>query len=418
MRLSALAKLIEIFTPERARLYALLMIMLGCVVVVASIVESPERLTDANDFPAFYNAGRIVNEYSGKNLYDSELQRRLYIETAPAAAVHRNLFFVYTPFFALVFAPLAMLPYSLAFGCWILLSLALFTAGFRLSWTAASLPIQHRSIGFVLALTFLPFLTWCLFTGQTSAFGFFWLALAIYLEHKGRPLASGCALAVLLYKPTLLIFLVPMLVLTRRLRTLLGFCIASVGLGVVSLAIIGFSGVSSYLNMLASFSRDKASGVHPNWADVDAFSFFLPLVSGNASLARWLVLILSLGVCPFLIAAWLRKKDASWAHAITWTIVLNFYVLIYDSTFIILSVLLSIEPQELAESKLSLGFRWFLFALLIMPWFETNLALKYGFHPLTIVFFAFGCYQLHRTLRTPRAIVTAAAQKADFESKS
>ena len=403
MRLTAIAKLIDIFTPDRTRTYALLTMMFGCLVVISSFVESPERLTGGTDFPAFYNAGRILNEYSGKSLYDRELQRRLYLEVAPNAAIRRNLFFVYTPFFALVFAPLASLPYVPAFVCWILISIGLFMVGFWLAWTAASLPTEHRLNGFVLALAFLPFLTWCLFTGQTSAFGFFWLALAIYLDRKGWLFASGCALAVLLYKPTLLILLVPMLIVTKRWRSLAGFCVTATGLGLVSLAMVGFSGLPAYLSMLASFSQDKASGKHPNWADVDAFSFFLPLVNGRVSLARGLVAALGIVVMPFLLAVWMRRPERAWAHAITWTLVLNIYVLIYDATFIILAVLLSIEPLILSQRQLPLSFRWLLLALFLVPWVETNMALNYGFHPMTVVLVAFGCYQLFGTLRGQHA---------------
>src|SRR5262245_6278382 len=126
MRLSNLPKLIDLFTEERVRIYALVTMVFGCFVVLSSLVESPERVAGGNDFPAFYNAGHILNEYSSTRLYDRELQRQLYLELAPKAAEHRNLFFVYTPFFALVFAPLAKLPYWVAFVCWILVSLALF----------------------------------------------------------------------------------------------------------------------------------------------------------------------------------------------------------------------------------------------------------------------------------------------------
>jgi hypothetical protein len=400
MRLIALARLIDLFTLDRARVYSLLATALWCFVVLSSFVKSPDRLRNGTDFPAFYIAGRILNEYPNDRLYDRELQRRLYEEVAPEAAGRSNLFFVYTPFFALVCSPFAFLPYLPAFVCWFIISFALFTVGFRLAWTAATLPTKNRTDGFVLALGFLPFLTWCLFTGQTSAFGFFWLAVAVYLDRKGWLFASGCALAMLLYKPTLLILLVPMLLVTKRWRTLAGFCITAVGLGLISLALIGFSGVPAYLSLLASFSQDKATGKHPIWVDIDAFSFFLPLVNGRVSLAGWLVVILAIIVIPFLVAAWVRRRERSWAHAITWTLVLNLYVVIYDSTFMILAVLLSIEPSELSKGELPLGFRWLLLALFVVPWVETNLARYYGFHPLTIVLVAFGCYQMFRTLKS------------------
>ncbi len=338
MRLSALASLIDLLTPDRARLYAVLTIVLGLSVALYLFVTAPERLTSGVDFPAFYNAGRIILGYPRGNLYNRQLQQTLYMEIAPAAAARTNLFFVYTPFFALIFAPLALLPYLPAFACWMFISLALFTVGFRLAWTAASLSLRHFKTGLILALGFLPFYSWCLLTGQTSAFGFFFLALAIYFDRKGERLASGCALAMLLYKPTLLLLLVPMLMVTKRWRILAGFCIGAFMLGFVSLALIRPSGIPAYLDMLASFSHAKTTGQHLLFFDVDAFAFFLPFLGKYTWFA---VLALAVAVMPFLIQAWRRDPAGSFALAITWTLVLNFYVVIYDSTLIILAVVLT-----------------------------------------------------------------------------
>jgi hypothetical protein len=321
------------------------------------------------------------------------------MKIAPAAAARTNLFFVYTPFFALIFAPLALLPYLPAFACWALISLALFAVGFRLAWTAASLPVRHFKTGFVLALGFLPFYSWCLLTGQTSAFGFFWLALVIYLDRKGRSFASGCALAMLLYKPTLLLLLVPMLAITKRWRTLAGFCIGAFMLGLVSLALIGPSGIPAYRDMLASFSHAKMTGQHLPFFDVDALSFFLPFLGKQAWLA---VVVLAVVITPFLIQAWRRDPAGSFALAITWMLVLNFYVVIYDSTLIILAVVLT--AGSLAHRHLPRGFRWLLLALFLIPWVARQSAQSYGLQPMTIALVAFGCYQLSATLSSQRGI--------------
>jgi hypothetical protein len=401
MRLSVITNLIDFLTPDRARVYAVLTMVLGFSIAFSLWIATPERLTKRTDFPAFYNAGRILNEYPRGSLYKTELQRNLYREIAPAART--DLFFAYTPFFALFFAPLALLPYLPAFACWALVSLALFTTGFRLAWTAASLPRRHFSTGFVLALSFLPFYSWCLLIGQTSAFGFFWLALAIYLDRKGRRFVSGCALAMLLYKPTLLLLLVPMLLVTKRWRTLAGFCVGAVVLGLVSLAVIGFSGIPDYLDTLAFFSRAKATGLHLIWFDVDALAFFLPLLGKHAWLA---VLVLTALVTPFLLRAWRRDPEGSFALAITWTLVLNFYVVIYDSTLIILAAVLS--AGSLAHSQLPRGFRWLLLALFVIPWVAKQSAQSYGFQPMTVVFVAFGCYELSTTLSSQPAISVVA----------
>jgi alpha-1,2-mannosyltransferase len=370
--------------------------VLGCTLTISLFVVMPQRLTEAVDFPAFYIAGRIINEYPRGTLYDQELQRALYVKLAPEKAAHTNLFFVYTPFFALIFSPLALMPYGPAFVCWILISLTLFTAGFRLAWAAASLPMRYRETGFVLALAFVPFYFLSLLSGQTSAFGFFWVSLAVFFDHRNRRFVSGCALAMLLYKPTLLLLLVPMLLLTKRWRTIGGFCLGAVILSFVSFVIIGGSGLHLYFGMLSTFSRSKAMGLHPIWYDVDAFSFFLQITHGQVLLAWGLLLCLAMTVLPFLVNVWIRRPERAWAHTITWTLILNLYVLIYDSTLIILAVLLSIEFERSSQAGLPRAMRWLLLMLFLVPWGARQMAANYAFQPMTVALVAFGCYQLWR----------------------
>ena len=399
LRFIRLASLINLLTADRARAYALLTLVAGSSLALMLFVVEPHRLTDNVDFPAFYNAGRIINEYPRGSLYNRELQQALYLELTPRVATHSNLFFVYTPFFALIFEPLALLPYLPALVCWMLICLVLFIAGFRLAWTAASLPVAYRTTGLVIAIGFLPFYFLSLLVGQTVAFGFFWLALAVYFERKGRPFLSGCALALLLYKPPLLILLVPMLALTRRWRTLAGFSVGGVILGLVSLAVIGVSAAPAYFQMLVGFSHDKAIGRQPPWNYVDAYSFFSPVVGGRISLAIALVVAVVIVVIPLLLIAWRSHPERAWIHAITWTLVLNLYVPIQDSTLIILAALFSIRPPQLSQAGLSPGFRWLLLSLFVIPWVARQSAGSYGFQPMTVALVAFGLYQFWMNLK-------------------
>ena len=392
-----LGSVINVLTADRARVYAALTMVLGLSFAGYLLITTPARLKSKVDFPAFYNAGRIINEYPRGSLYKGELQQRLYREIVPGSKT--DLFFAYTPFFALVFAPLARLPYFPAFGIWSLGSLALFILGFKLTWTAGALAAKQFGTGLLLAISFLPFYSWCLLTGQTSAFGFFWLASAIYLDRQGRSLASGCALAVLLYKPTLLLLLLPMLAITKRWRCLAGFFMGAAILGLASLFVIGFSGIPDYLEMLAFFSRAKRSGLHLTQFDVDAYAFFLPLAGKYSWLA---MLVLAVSVTPLLIKAWRQDPKNSFAIAITWTLVLNFYVVIYDATLVILAVVLT---AGLLSPKLPRGLRWLLLALFLIPWVSRQSAAGYGFQPMTVALVAFGGYQLWMTLRKQRRVL-------------
>ena len=370
---------------ERLRVYAFASMVVGCSVLAALLWTSPERLVGAADFSAFYNAGRIINEYSATELYNRDLQRQLFAELPPGFDPNQTAHFVYTPFFALLFSPLALLSYPVGFLTWTIISLILFVFGFRLVWTASRLPLQHYRSGLLIAVSFLPFYAWCLGMAQTSAFGFFFLALAINLDHRYRFL-SGCALAFLLYKPPLLVLAIPMLLITKRWRTLAGLACAGFVLAVISFAMIGMSGVPAYLAMIKGFAKTKA-GIPTTHLEIDAYSFFVLLTNGSRwALALFIALVAS--VLPGLIKHWKMNSQSAWASMITWTLVLNFYVLLYDSTLLIISVVLSFAVLKPPPRSL-------LIVLFLVPWIETASSIYLRFQPLTLAIIAFGFYQIY-----------------------
>lgn len=362
--------------------------VLVCIFVVADFKNNSENLTANVDFPAFYNAGRILDSHSWSSLYDHDLQERLYIELVPNTPPGdaRVLYFSYTPFFALLFAPLALLPYRLALLSWSIISLALFLIGFLRVWNTCDLQSQYKVSALLIALSFLPFYAWCLLVGQSSAFGFFALAIAISLDRKGKPLASGLALSLLLYKPPFLVLFLPMLLVTRRLRALAGFSLGAVVLGALSLLMIGSSGLPLYLRMLQSFSVLKLTGRRRTFHEIDLFSFFNSIFHDHVFVTIVLTIAVTVFVLVFLVREWSRVPSRAWALAIPWTTILNLYFLIYDSTILILSVLLTFEWQRNTRVL-----RWLVLGLFVAALFDLA---RLGFQPLTFAIAAFGGYQL------------------------
>ena len=382
-----LAKLIDLLTIERARAYAVLTMLLVCLIVLADFRRNPENFTANVDFPAFYNAGRILDSHPWSSLYDHDLQERLYIQLVPGTTSGdpRVLYFSYTPFFALLFAPLALLPYRLALLSWSIISLVLFVIGFLRVWNTCHLQSQYKVSALLIALSFLPFYAWCLLVGQSSAFGFFALAIAISLDRKGKPLASGLALSLLLYKPPLLVLFLPMLLVTRRCKTLAGFSLGAVVLGALSLAMIGPSGLPLYFRMLQSFSVLKLTGRRRTFHEIDLFSFFNSIFHDHVFLTIVLTIAVSVFVLVFLVREWSRVPSRAWTLAIPWTTILNLYFLVYDSTILILAVLLTFEWQGNPRAL-----RWLVLALFVAALFDLA---RLGFQPLTFAIAAFGAYQ-------------------------
>jgi hypothetical protein len=325
--------------------------------------------------------------------------------------------YVNAPFFVLPFTILARMPYSWAYLLWLLLSLALYVAGLTLIWrTLDGIPRDAWLTSLLLALSFMPFLVECLAGGQTSAVGFFCLAFAISSERRGYHILSGLAISLCAYKPTLLLLAMPMLLITRRYKTLLGFVAGCGILGLLSLLVVGREGCLGYINSLLYFtnaSTSAASGLR-SWKYVDVNSFFR-LLMGHHTFLRWTMMAaVFLIVLPLLFRLWWqsnpgRRADQSlvWALTLTWTLVLNLYVGIYDSTLVVLSVLLTTDVMyrriESDQLWLPATFKAILLLLYIVPWITQPIARLTGLQIFTLVLAVFGVYQIIQfRLRKPR----------------
>ena len=356
------------------------------------------------DFGAFYVAGQIFNQHGPASIYDSALHRRLYKENFPDASLDEELSYANAPFFIVPFIFLSRLPYAWAYFIWLVISLALYVAGFSILWRSLqTLPRDIWLTSLLVALSFWPFLVECLAGGQTSAFGFFCLGLAVACEARSR-FWSGAALALCAYKPTLLFLVVPMLLVTGRWLTLVGLAVGNFFLALVSVSLVGWQGCINFINRLLFYST-AATGAEAglrSWKYVDINAFMRLLLPHNANLRWAITAILVLLVIPFLVYSWWRLRDESqrlllWALTITWTPVLNIYMGIYDSTILVLAgLLLTAEfyRSGLSASAMPYAYRVLFVLVYLSPWFTQNIALMIGIQIYTLAVAAFGIYQL------------------------
>lgn len=356
------------------------------------------------DFAVFYVAGTIYNTYAPERIYDADLHTRLYHGLFPTPPTG-ELPYTNAPFFALPFAVLAQLPYPWAYLLWMTIACALYLGGLHLlRKNFGILALGDWGTALLLALSFAPFLFEGLAGGQVSAFGFFWLALAMALERRGHRVAGGAALAVLAYKPTLLVLILPMLVVTRRARVLCGFAAGTALLTAVSLLAVGWQGCLDYLQMLLRFLHVTSERVSPlrTWKYVDINSFARLLAGGQPWLRYAIVAVTAAGVLPLLVRMWAkadraRDEDGAlvWAATIVWTLVLNIYVGIYDTILVVPAVAVATDlVNGRGQHGLTGGYRYLLAALYLTPWVTQPLARLTGIQPYTLVLALFGCYLL------------------------
>lgn len=368
------------------------------------------------DFGAFYVAGTIFNTHSPAKIYDAGLQEQFYRKQFPDAPTDSHLPYVNAPFFILPFTLLSRLPYRWAYLGWVVFSLALYIAGLTLlRSTLESIPAYAWFVAFLLALSFTPFLVECLAGGQTSAIGFFCLAAAITSERRGRSLFSGLLLSLCTYKPTLLLLILPMLVITRRYETLLGFAAGCGVLALVSLLTVGWQGCAGFINTLLYFTHATTSATSGlrTWKYVDVNSFFR-LLLGSHSYLRWTMTgaAILFGL-PLLLRTWWlgQRQDRDqqglvWAITITTTLVLNLYVGIYDSTLVVLSAILTTDylyrQTRSNESRLPTSYKFILLLLYVVSWITQPFARLSGVQLFTLVLALFAGYQILELQRLMR----------------
>ncbi len=363
------------------------------------------------DFGAFYVAGQIFNNYEPARIYDGALHRQLYKERFPDAPLDQELSYANAPFFIIPFIFLSRLPYAWAYLFWLVISVSLYIAGFSILWRALqSLPQEIWWTALLLALSFWPFLVECLAGGQTSAFGFFWLAVAIACEARSK-FWSGAALAVCAYKPTLLFLIVPMLLLTGRWLSFIGVLAGNLVLALISLLLVGLQGCINFGNRLLFYSS-AATGIEVtlrSWKYVDINAFMRLLLPHHTHL-RWAVTAIIVALLiPFLISSGRRlRRDSQWrllwALTVSWTPVLNIYMGIYDSTILVLAaLLLTAEFYKSARTpSLPFAYKCLLLVLYLSPLFTQSIALLTGVQIYTLAVAAFGISQLSSATTTQK----------------
>jgi hypothetical protein len=242
--------------------------------------------------------------------------------------------------------------------------------------------------------------------GQSSAVGFFALALAVVLEQRRQWFWSGAVLALLLYKPTLLVLLGPMVWLTRRWKTLARMAAGGTGLLALSAVLLSlevtlgwFQTMLGYTQLSTSGASGAASGLRI-WKYVDVNAFARAFWGSNAML-RWLTVGVAVAAfLPMLVKAWWphsertpEKREADWALAIAWTPVLNLYLGVYDVTLIVVSAVL-LAAWQLRQGGLQVEAKVLFLLLYMTPWFAQSVARATGLQLLTMMLAAFGLYLL------------------------
>ncbi|HEX4322248.1 MAG TPA: glycosyltransferase family 87 protein [Acidobacteriaceae bacterium] len=357
------------------------------------------------DFVYFYGIGHIALNYPLAELYDYPLVLRITDQVYP---LHDLVWGPnpYPPYVGLLFSIYARVSFLQAYLLWVITSLGLYLTGVMaiLKGVFPSEPLK-RSLVICFALGFYPFFICTLKNGQLSTLAVFAVGLAILQESKGRPFLGGLALSLLVYKPTLLLLLGPMLLLTRRFRMLGGFVTGFAVLAGITTASGGAGIWLTYLHSLSFFRQFIASqgkSVLQLWEYVDFNSFSYSIPAGRS--APFLAVLLCISCASVVaLAAFLWKsarggrnmQDLAWAATLTWTLLLNLYVPVWDSILVVLALLLTLRALN------GIGWQgytqWVIVIALLMlaaTWNVIASTNRHGSQLMMLLLFALGILEL------------------------
>lgn len=255
----------------------------------------------------------------------------------PVAYFH----WVYPPTMLLLFAPIARLPYAVAFFTWIAATLCLYIV--------ALYAIVPSLLSTVLALLPLPVVK-NIFDGQTAFLMAGLLGLSMVLISR-RPYLSGICLGILTYKPQFVLFFPLALVITGQWRVIAG-AIASASL-FAGAAGVAFGSDAWLLFMSSLQSHNPATLLPPNLDALNQTVFGLMHEAGVGPIAAWTVhLTAALLTTALACQIWLRPVPHSLKAAAfsIGALTVTPYMLAYDLTA------LSVPALFLVKDALLRGF--------------------------------------------------------------
>ena len=204
------------------------------------------------DFLQFYVAGQIVVRGEADRLYDQEYfaeRQRSILDRDEKELPYRS---IYPPNAAMMFAPLASLPYGRAIEAWWFIQAACFLAAGSLLLRQMNPPPDWRHTAWLGLLSFYPVIVTMWF-GQLAACLLLAWAAGLGWRRAGAPFAGGCVLSVLTIKPQLALGIVLWLILQRDLRTLAGFCVGILLQAVAVAAVLTPTVIGSFVRNARPF---------------------------------------------------------------------------------------------------------------------------------------------------------------------
>lgn len=355
-----------------------------------------------SDFVQFYAAGKLLNQHQPALIYDIPAFSKLQHQVVPEMSPTQMLVFGYPPVVSALFRPFALLPYRWAYCVWLVFSLAIYTSGLWLLFRSLS-RASYRRTAFLLALS-APMYTLETWMGaQLSVIGFFAVVLFLCCFERRWPLLAGLALGLATYKPSLVAIPAAVMLLGGCWRMLAGLSVSSALMILASIAASGVNGLWLWILRLRVFGvyATTNEAILRRTKYVDLNSFFTVLL-GAGSLERAIATVATSVAFLILGWNWWRSRHQAtheaqrylWAATLTWTMMINIYVPVYDTILLVPAAALVACSLANADQRQQAGLQVWLIILWLAPWLTQSWADYLRLQILTVVLAGFGYWAL------------------------
>jgi hypothetical protein len=347
------------FTKLRPLVIAL-MLLLFFLSAAGFVLMLPTALNGHVDFRSFYTAGYMVRTAHGPEIYDYEQTQKFQNElVGPAKGA---LPFNHLAYESLIDLPFSFLSYRGAYFAFLAVNLMFLAASiYMLRPYLAPLAKLWYLLPTAFVVCFLP-VTMALIEGQDSLLLLALLLASTVALDNQRELRAGMLLGLTLFKfqyalPIALLFFV-----WRRWRFLAGFAISGAIIAGTSFAVLGYSGVLSYVHYLPGASskfsavNDVLYGIHPEGMP-NLRGLAHVTSGGSTSVTNFVTLASS---CAVLL--WAAFKRPSLPAALLAALLVSFHQMIADFSLLLLPLGLAVAQlfEETGPRRLWIGILAFL----------------------------------------------------------
>jgi hypothetical protein len=296
------------------------------------------------DFFYYYSASRMVADGHGALIYNLHaLGHAESVLARPYRVPHGVLPNVSPPAFAVALAPLAMLPYNLAYLLWLIANCLLLAVAMCFLERYSGLKGRSALWFRLAALCSLPALI-AIFQGQTSILNLALLVASLAAFSQGRDGLAGALLALAFIKPQYAPAFLVVLIAQRRWTALAALALTTAGLLIAPIPFLGPSIDLAYGHTLlqATTWGQEIGGFGPIWNR--GFPGFARLL-----LPHPIDTLTSLvfGVCALALLAWAafrtRRVEIAFALAVVVSLLVSPHVLIHDLTLLLVPVAVALR---------------------------------------------------------------------------